>query len=124
MSEGRSKGSIFADAFEAVVGAIFLDGGWATAKSFLLCHLEEEVSRVIGSPPRNYKAELQDFCQKKFQTVPVYKVVDEQGPEHAKMFYVIVCIGDKMVGKGEGNSKKEAEQRAALNAIASGVENG
>jgi ribonuclease-3 len=124
MSEGRSKGSIFADAFEAVVGAIFLDGGLAMAKSFLLCHLDVEVNRVIGSPPRNYKAELQDFCQKRFQTVPNYQVESEKGPEHAKVFHVVVSVEGKVVGEGEGKSKKEAEQSAALDAIERGFVHG
>lgn len=117
MTDGRGKLSILADAFEAIVGAIFLDGGMAMAKSFLLCHFEEEANMAIGSPPRNYKAELQDYSQKKFQQIPVYKVAGESGPDHAKMFHIIVYLGDREAGMGLGNSKKEAEQRAAFDAL-------
>ncbi len=117
MTEGRNKVSILADAFEAIVGAIFLDGGMATAKSFLLCHFEEEANAAIGSPPRNFKAELQDYSQKKFQKVPIYKIGGETGPAHAKLFHVIVYIEEKEAGIGVGISKKEAEQRAAFDAL-------
>ncbi|MDE3045991.1 MAG: ribonuclease III [Verrucomicrobiota bacterium] len=117
MTEGRGKTSILADTFEAIVGAIFLDGGMAIAKSFLLCHFEEEANAAIGSPPRNYKAELQDYSQKKYQQIPIYKVAEESGPDHAKLFHVIVCIADREMGLGLGSSKKEAEQRAAFDAL-------
>jgi ribonuclease-3 len=86
-------------------------------KSFLLCHFETEFEAAIGSPPRNYKAELQDFSQKQFQKAPVYKVVDETGPDHAKIFHVMVFINDLQAGVGIGASKKEAEQRAAFDAL-------
>lgn len=117
MSEGRTKPSILADVFEALLGAIYLDGGLSTVKSFLLCHFEGEFEAAIGSPPRNYKAELQDFSQKRFQKPPVYKVVEESGPDHAKMFHVMVFVGEKEMGIGVGASKKEAEQRAAFDAL-------
>jgi ribonuclease-3 len=117
MTEGRTKPSILADVFEALLGAIYLDGGLTTVKSFLLCHFEPEFEAAIGSPPRNYKAELQDLSQKQFQKTPVYKVVQESGPDHAKMFHVMVLVGDKEMGIGIGASKKEAEQRAAFDAI-------
>ncbi len=117
LTEGRNKVSILADAFEAIVGAIFLDGGMQIATSFLLCHFEQEASDTIGSPPRNYKAELQDYSQKKFQKVPVYKVAHESGPDHAKLFHVAVYLNEHQLGLGVGASKKEAEQRAAFEAI-------
>lgn len=117
MTEGRTKPSILADVFEALLGALYLDGGLGCIKSFLLFHFEVEFETAIGSPPRNYKAELQDVSQKKFQKTPVYKVVDETGPDHSKMFHVIVVVGEKEVGIGIGASKKEAEQRAAFDAL-------
>ena len=117
ISQGKAKTSILADVFEAIVGAIYLDGGWAIAKSFLLCHFEEEVEKVIGTPSRNYKAELQDYSQKKFGRAPVYQVVQEAGPDHAKIFHVMVLVEDKESGIGMGASKKEAEQRAAFEAL-------
>ncbi len=118
MTEGRAKVSILADVFEAVVGAVYLDGGLQTAKSFFLCHFEKEMEEVIGSPPRNYKAELQDYSQKKFQKPPHYKIVEEKGPDHAKVFHVMVLVDEKEMGIGMGASKKEAEQRAAFEALA------
>ena len=117
MSEGKSKTSICADAFEAIIGAIYLDGGLPMVKSFLLCHFEPLFEEAIGTPPRNYKAELQDYAQKKFRSVPQYKVVLESGPGHAKMFQVAVWIESQEMGLGMGSSKKEAEQRAAFEAL-------
>lgn len=117
MNEGRTKPSILADVFEALLGSIYLDGGLATTKSFLLFHFESEFESAIGSPPRNYKAELQDISQKQFQKTPVYKVVDESGPDHSKVFHVMVFVGDKEAGVGMGSTKKEAEQRAAFDAL-------
>lgn len=117
MTEGRTKPSILADAFEALLGAIYLDGGLGTMKSFLLFHFEPEFEAAVGTPPRNYKAELQDLSQKQFQRTPVYKVVDETGPDHSKVFHVMVFINDQEAGVGMGASKKEAEQRAAFDAI-------
>ncbi len=114
---GKAKLSILADVFEALLGAIYLDGGMAIAKSFLILHFEKEFESAIGSPPRNYKAELQDFSQKKFQKVPIYKVIEEIGPDHAKQFHVIVFLDEKEAGIGIGSSKKEAEQRAAFEAL-------
>jgi ribonuclease-3 len=121
LTEGRTKTSILADVFEAFLGAVYLDGGLGVAKSFLLFHFESEFEAAIGSPPRNYKAELQDFSQKQFQKTPLYKVVDETGPDHAKVFHVMVFVNEKEVGIGTGASKKEAEQRAAFDALSKGV---
>lgn len=117
MTEGRAKSSIQADVFEAIIGAIYLDGGFKSVKSFFLCHFEDEVNEAIGSPSRNYKADLQDYSQKKYQKTPLYKVMQESGPDHAKIFHVMVFVNDKEVGIGLGASKKEAEQRAAFDAI-------
>ncbi len=117
MTEGRAKPSILADVFEALLGAIYLDGGLSITKSFLIFHFETEFETAIGSPPRNYKAELQDLSQKEFQKIPIYKVVEESGPDHAKVFHVMVLLDGKEAGLGIGSSKKEAEQRAAFDAL-------
>lgn len=117
LSDGRTKVSILADVFEALLGAIYLDGGLGIIKSFLLCHFETEIENAIGSPPRNYKAELQDFSQKQFQKTPLYKVLQETGPDHSKVFHVMVLVDEKEAGIGMGVSKKEAEQRAAFDAL-------
>ncbi len=117
IGEGSAKASIQSDVFEALIAAIYLDGGVQIVKSFLLCHFEEEFEKVIGSPPRNYKAELQDYAQKKFQKAPQYKVVEETGPDHAKVFHVLAIVNEEELGVGMGASKKEAEQRAAFAAL-------
>ena len=118
LGEGKSKTSILADAFEAIIGSIYVDGGETAARSFILGHFSEEITQVIGSPPRNCKADLQDYSQKKYQKPPRYEVVQETGPEHGKMFHVKVWINDQEMGLGIGNSKKEAEQKAAAEALA------
>lgn len=117
MTAGRNRTSILADAFEALVGAMYLDGGLTIVKAFILCHFEEEANEAVGSPPRNFKAELQDYSQRKFQKVPVYKVVGETGPDHVKVFHIIVYLEEQEAGIGLGSSKKEAEQRAAFDAL-------
>ena len=117
MSEGNAKVSILADVFEALIAAIYLDGGMAVTRSFFFNHFESEVETAIHSPSRNYKAELQDFSQKKFQKVPVYRVIEETGPDHAKIFHVLAIVDDREAGLGIGASKKEAEQRAAFDAL-------
>lgn len=115
--EGKSKISILSDAFEALIGALFLDGGWHTARGFLLSYFDEAIETTLSSPARNYKAELQDYSQKKFHKTPVYEVMQEMGPDHAKKFQVRVLIADQEMGRGVGPSKKEAEQKAAEEAL-------
>jgi ribonuclease-3 len=117
MSEGRSKPSILADTFEALLGAIYLDGGIGAVKRFLLLHFEKDFEAAIGTRGRNYKAELQDISQKQHQKAPVYKVIEEEGPDHAKIFHVMVYVGESEAGIGVGVSKKEAEQKAAFDAL-------
>ncbi|OGN56782.1 MAG: ribonuclease III [Chlamydiae bacterium RIFCSPHIGHO2_12_FULL_44_59] len=117
MSEGRAKQSILADVFEALLGAIYVDGHMNRARSFLLMHFERDFESAIGTPSRNYKAELQDYSQKQFQKPPIYKVMDEVGPDHAKVFHVMVYVNEQEAGLGIGSSKKEAEQQAAFVAL-------
>jgi ribonuclease-3 len=117
ISEGKSKLSILSDVFEAIIGAIFLDGGIEAAREFLISHFQEDMELVLGSPSHNYKAELQDFFQKKIQKAPTYKVLEEVGPDHAKIFLVGVFLEEQEIGRGEGDSKKQAEQRAAKVAL-------
>jgi len=75
------------------------------------------VLAIIDKPHRNWKAELQDYCQKNHQKPPEYVVLKEEGPDHLKIFFIKVCLDEKELGEGEGSSKKEAEQSAAENAI-------
>lgn len=117
MNSGRSKESIQADLFEAVLAAIYLDGGMDAAKTFYWSHFTEEITSCLKDPFRNWKAELQDHFQKNYQKLPVYKVLSEQGPDHSKRFELGVYLEERFLGKGEGLSKKEAEQLAAKEAL-------
>lgn len=117
MNDGRGREKIIADLFEALIGAIYKDGGLESARFFFLRHFEEYIKSVIYNPSRNWKAELQDYAQKKYQKPPAYKVLRESGPDHSKTFQVVVCIEDREIGEGLGPSKKQAEQAAAENAL-------
>lgn len=118
LSQGRGRETILSDLFEAIVGAIFLDGGFEAARQFILKNLYEEIQAILKTPDQNWKALLQDICQKKYQQHPLYKVVSEEGPEHSKVFQITVEIQNKVLGHGSGSSKKIAQQEAAKNALA------
>lgn len=117
MNEGKGRGTILADLFEAIVGAIYLDGGIEAARRFFFDHFQGEVTSILEKPDRNWKAELQDYCQKKYQKPPEYIIVKEEGPDHLKTFYIQVQLGQTPLGSGKGSSKKEAEQGAAEAAV-------
>ncbi|MBP7074798.1 MAG: ribonuclease III [Rhabdochlamydiaceae bacterium] len=117
MNEGRGRETILADLFEALLGAVYLDGGMEEAKKFFWGHFKDEIEKILAHPARNWKAELQDYSQKKYQRPPLYKVLREEGPDHSKMFVIGAYLDDQEIGQGTGSSKKEAEQSAAQNAI-------
>ena len=117
MNAGRSKESIQADLFEAVLAAIYLDGGMDTARTFYWSHFTEEITACLKDPFHNWKAELQDYFQKTYQKLPLYKVLSEVGPDHSKKFELGVFLEERLLGKGEGLSKKVAEQLAAKEAL-------
>lgn len=114
---GRGRGSIMADLFEALMGAIYLDGGLEKARLFFFDHFADELALLIQEPQGNWKAELQDLCQKRYQETPVYKVASESGPDHSKRFEVVVFVQSEEKGRGSGSSKKEAQQNAAKEAL-------
>lgn len=116
-TQGHQKSSILANVFEAVIAAIFLEGGYSLAEEFLTKQFFEEMHKMLQTPSSNYKAILQDYSQKKSQKTPSYKVVKEEGPDHAKRFYVKVFVEEEEIGEGEGFSKKDAEQKAARKAL-------
>ena len=117
-SGGRNKSSILADAFEAVAGALFRDGGLESVSQVFLPLLKGKISNFSHSWDfRDFKSELQEYTQNKWVCTPNYKVVNETGPDHAKEFEVIVTIKNKVKGQGLGSSKKEAEQAAAKMAM-------
>ncbi|MGR3974070.1 MAG: ribonuclease III [Candidatus Rhabdochlamydia sp.] len=117
MNEGRGRETILSDLFEALIGAIYLDGGIDEARRVFLISFEKEVQDILAHPVRNWKAELQDYSQKKYQKPPAYRVLREEGPDHSKMFVVGAYLDETEVGQGSGSSKKEAEQAAACKAF-------
>jgi ribonuclease-3 len=117
MNDGRGRETILADLFEAIIGAILLDGGIEAARNFLFNNFLDDIQHTLSTPIYNWKAQLQDFCQRKFQKTPVYQVLEESGPDHSKIFTISVIINDQEMGYGEGSSKKEAQQAAAADAL-------
>lgn len=110
--------SILAAVFESVIAAVYLDGGWAAAKKFVLDALADEIAKVGKSTHgQNFKSQLQQVAQKHFGQTPAYRMLDEKGPDHAKCFQVAAAIGSRMFPAAWGPSKKEAEQCAAQKAL-------
>jgi len=113
---GGVKQSILANAFEAIIAGLYLDGGMRAARRFVLKMLRESTPEEVMAD-ENYKARLQVLCQKEGRGLPSYRVVSSEGPEHAKTFNVEVVVNGVPFGKGKGATKKEAEQGAARNAL-------
>jgi ribonuclease-3 len=117
-SGGRQRLSILADAFEAVIGAIYLDQGLEAARQFIQTWLLNEASDIAADKRHtNYKSLLQEYVQSAFHTHPVYRIRHEAGPDHLKQFTVEVMVGSRTLGDGRGRNKKEAEQSAARDAL-------
>jgi ribonuclease-3 len=117
-SGGRQRLSILADAFESVIGAIYLDQGFETAREFIVRWLLRDAGAIVSDKRHtNYKSHLQEYVQSTFRTHPVYRIRSEMGPDHSKMFNVDVIVGRRVLGSGKGHNKKEAEQAAARNAL-------
>lgn len=117
-STGKARQIILANAFEALTGAIYLDQGYDTAKifvnTFLIKYLNEILEKELY---KDAKSRLQELSQDINAITPVYKVISESGPDHAKVFVIGVYIGEKLFGEGTGESKQEAEQKAAEAAL-------
>ena len=111
-SGGRTRVSLLADAFEAVLGALYLDGGLEVARSFLL-----PLGQAEQAVPEDYKTRLQEIIQQNPEERLRYVVTGESGPDHNKRFIVEVRLNSNVIGKGEGHSKKAAEQQAAREAL-------
>ncbi|MEA3019166.1 MAG: ribonuclease [Actinomycetota bacterium] len=112
-SGGREKPSILADATEAVIGAVYLDGGWPAASDLVLDLLGTRIAEAaLGPGGQDYKTRLQELAARELETLPAYDV-REEGPDHAKRFFATVSLHDTAYGAGEGRSKKQAEQAAA-----------
>lgn len=115
---GRDKGSLLANCLEALIASIYLDTGKESADAFVIRFFGSIIQKVCTSRGTlDHKTELQELCQERLKQLPEYKVVSESGPDHQKQFKVEVWIKGHVSGRGIGRSKKEAEQRAAKEAI-------
>ncbi len=114
---GRERSSILADAFEAVIAAIFLDGGMDAAKRHILRFIPSDPEKQEPLGFTDYKTQLQEVVQKNPEEKVEYVLVGESGPDHDKAFTVEVCLNSNVIGKGVGHSKKDAEQLAAKEAL-------
>ena len=117
-SGGRHKPTNLAGALEALIAAIFLDQGLVTARDFILRLLNEELQKTVSRGVEiDYKSQLQELIQSRQQPTPVYYVVEAAGPDHAKRFTVEVRVGNTVLGRGTGRSKRMAETEAARLAL-------
>ena len=118
LSGGKNKNSILADGYEALIGAIFIDGGFKKTKKVVSKHFSSLIKELNKKEIfLDFKTRLQELTQELFHTIPVYRTVKEMGPEHKKKFEIIITVNGRAYGKGKGKSKKEAEQNAAKKAF-------
>ena len=114
---GRQKTSLLANAFEAVLGAIYWDGGFPSAADFVGCLFQSQSGDDLDKSSQDYKTLLQEYCQGNLKTVPVYRVFREEGPDHKKIFFMEVKVTDQVISTGRGKTKKEAQQKGAEKAL-------
>lgn len=115
---GKARDVILANAFEAVIGAIYLDQGWDVAKDFIERKIIAELKKILDEKLYiDPKSRLQEEIQEKLKVTPTYQVLKEWGPDHARKFKIGVYLEDKLLGEGEGDSKQEAQVNAAKNAL-------
>lgn len=119
LNQGREKGSLLANAVEAVLAAVYLDGGLDAARAFAFRACAGELAQLgqATEASGDYKTQLQEWCQKRYDALPEYVTVRESGPDHQKLFEVQVIVQGDRVGAGSGRTKKEAEQAAARQAV-------
>ncbi len=117
--EGRRNKNILADVFEALIAAIFLEHGFSVANDFVVKHLFKDVldQTVEKGQYLSSKSKLQEISQAKYRSIPAYKVMNTEGPEHKRVFTIAVYLNKKKLGLGKGFSKKEAEEKAAFQAL-------
>lgn len=113
ISGGRNRASILADCVEAVIAAIYLDGGLSKASEFVISNLKEDMLYNKNSDTNDYKTKLQEIIQQNPEEIVEYRIIKETGPDHNKSFEVEVKINNNSIAKGIGKNKKEAEQMAA-----------
>jgi len=116
LAEGRERVNLLADAYEALIGAIYLDGGLPAAETVTMRHFREDMDDLSGAR-KDYKSLLQELTQRHFKALPVYEVVKEDGPPHDRVFQVQVQFASHVLGEGSGRSKREASQKAASQAL-------
>lgn len=116
-SGGRHRKSTVSDAFEALIAAIYLDGGMKAAKDFVLPFISSMLETVIKTGTEDYKSRLQRIVQQTPEEVLSYSLVGEEGPPHDRVFHYEVYLNSNLLGKGSGRSKREAEQAAAHEAL-------
>ncbi len=115
---GRKKRSLLADTVEALLGAVYIDGGYEKAKKLILRLFKEKIGTILSSGEfHDFKTELQEKTQLLFGTIPEYKILKQEGEEHKKIFTVEVYISGEKFGEGSGKSKKESETLAAKEAL-------
>lgn len=118
LTGGRDKDSLLADSLEALVASLYLDGGIGAAAAFIDRHFRDTVRTASSSGSvSDYKTALQELCQDRLKVLPEYQVVSQAGPDHQKEFTVELSVKGEVAGRGTGRSKKEAEQRAAKEAL-------
>jgi ribonuclease III len=117
-SRGRDKESILASAYEAVLGAIYVDAGYEPARAVVEVQFSADVGEQGMTGQRDYKTQLQELTQRLFRETPSYTLVEESGPDHDKRFVSEIAIGGRPCGRGIGRTKKMAEQAAAMQALA------
>ncbi|MBI2962374.1 MAG: ribonuclease III [Deltaproteobacteria bacterium] len=117
-SGGRRKSSILAAAYEAVIGAVYLDGGFEAAREVVARHFAADLAPGSAASAIDHKTRLQEVTQRRFGETPQYSVVEASGPDHDRAYVVEIRVGGELRGRGAGKSKKEAAQRAALEALA------
>jgi ribonuclease-3 len=117
MDSGRKKVSLLADAYEALVGAIFLDSTYEKTTLVIQKHYDEIFGALDEISITDYKSLLLEFCQSQFKALPKIMVIHEQGPEHDKEFEISVTLQDKVIGHGIGKNKKQASQFACKEAL-------
>ncbi|MDD6251612.1 MAG: ribonuclease III [Oscillospiraceae bacterium] len=114
---GADRPSILSDAFEALIAAIFLDGGYESARDFIMNFIPDEIKNIHKKPIKDYKTTLQEIVQKNPGERLEYRLIGESGPDHNKHFVSEVLLNSNSIGRGGGKSKKEAEQQAAREAL-------
>jgi ribonuclease-3 len=118
-SGGREKRSILADTCEALLAAVFLDGGITAARQVVTRLFSDSAAAALaGTVSRDYKTELQEFAQASYATAPAYELIAADGPAHDRSYFVRVLLNGAPAGEGSGSSKKEAQQAAARQALA------